>query len=250
MARVMPDIVRLSKSVLAATQRLHVPGPGAEVRVWLLRVADLDPASLGVHWLDTEERARAATLYSDAHRREYVAAHLTLRALLARRLGEAPEQVRFRRAACPACGGPHGRPELAGRAEPPVHFSLSHGDGLVLVALASAPVGVDIEPLPSEETVAAVTPTLPPAERAAVLDSPGAERRATFARAWARIEAYLKGVGTGIAVELAAVDLPAAQADGWVVSDLAADPGVAAALAMHPSRVVRPAGPSDEARAR
>lgn len=43
---------------------------------------------------------------------------------------------------CPRCGSvAHGRPHVRG-----AHLSLSYADGLVLVAVATVPVGVDVEP--------------------------------------------------------------------------------------------------------
>jgi 4'-phosphopantetheinyl transferase len=211
------------------------------VEVWHADVARLDELSeLGDAVLDAEERQRAATFARADDRREYVAAHLLLRGLLGRRLGDQPDRLRFRRAPCPACGGPHGRPELdlAGNGGPdreaPLHFSLSHAGGAVLVALADRPVGVDVEAWPSDETLTAVSPTLPVAERAAVAAASRRARPAAFARAWARLEAYLKGVGTGIAVDLSQVDLLAAQAGGWVIEDLPSGTGVAAAVALAP----------------
>lgn len=43
---------------------------------------------------------------------------------------------------CPRCGSvAHGRPRVHG-----AHVSLSYADGLVLVAVATVPVGVDVEP--------------------------------------------------------------------------------------------------------
>jgi 4'-phosphopantetheinyl transferase len=213
----------------------------SRVEVWRTNVEPSDQlADLADIVLDAEERRRAATFVRPADRREYVTAHLLLRGLLARQLGCSPEQLRLRRAPCPGCGGPHGRPELespAGTgagARTQLHFSLSHAGGIVLVALADRPVGVDVEAWPVETTVSAVAPTLPVAERAAIAAASPRNRPAAFARAWARLEAYLKAVGTGIAVDLSRVDLLAAQASGWVIEDLPPADGLAAAVALAP----------------
>jgi 4'-phosphopantetheinyl transferase len=211
------------------------------VAVWRTNVEPSDRlAELADLVLDAEERRRAATFIRPADRREYIAAHLLLRGLLGRRLGRPPEQLRLRRAPCPACGGPHGRPELdpgdgdGEQRATPLHFSLSHAGGVVLVALADRPVGVDVESWPTEATVSAVAPTLPVAERAAIAAASRRARRAAFARAWARLEAYLKAVGTGIAVDLTEVDLLGAQAGGWVIEDLPPLAESAAAVALAP----------------
>jgi phosphopantetheinyl transferase (holo-ACP synthase) len=45
---------------------------------------------------------------------------------------------------CPRCGGPHGRPTLAGA---DVHLSMAHAGGFVVAAASAMPIGVDIEPI-------------------------------------------------------------------------------------------------------
>ncbi|MBZ5736531.1 hypothetical protein [Nocardioides mangrovi] len=71
---------------------------------------------------------------------------------------------------CPHCGSvAHGRPLLAGR-----QLSLAYADGLALVAIADAPVGVDVE-------------------RGDHL-------------AWTRVEALLKATGEGLRRDPATVD--------------------------------------------
>lgn len=206
----------------------------AGVEAWQADVREIATDNLDESALDWAERARADAFLSPGDRDEYVVAHLVLRELLGAHLGRPPRTLGFRRAPCPACGGPHGRPELD--LDPvPIEFSLSHGGGQVLVALAGRAVGVDVEALSTAETAASLTPSLPPAERAAVSARPTPERPAAFARAWARLEAYLKALGTGIAVDLGGVDLARAQAAGWTIADLDVGPGLAAAVALSPT---------------
>jgi hypothetical protein len=83
---------------------------------------------------------------------------------------------------CPRCGSTgHGRPHLRG-----AHVSLSYGGGLVVVARADVPVGVDVQP-----------------------GRPG----------WSRAEAVLKCLGTGLhgtpdETGLHLQEIP----DGWVAT--------------------------------
>ncbi|MGF1429791.1 4'-phosphopantetheinyl transferase family protein [Kitasatospora sp. LaBMicrA B282] len=151
--------------------------------------------------LDAEERQQAARFRRDQDRALYRVAHVALRLVLAERLGRAPGELRFRRAACPGCGAAHGRPQPVDA--PGLEFSLSHSGTMALVAVAADPIGADVE------LVAAFAPgsgtdvsgQLHPAERVelAALGEPGAERRgrATL-RCWVRKEAYLKGTGMGL----------------------------------------------------
>lgn len=244
-----------------------------QVELWLLRPPGADTAGgtgpapgagpAGYHpaaeaELDHAERARAASFVRSADRARYVAAHIALRRLLGAYLGLPPRKVPLVRERCLTCGGPHGRPVVAavdGTAPPP-HFSLSHCAGLVLVAVASAPVGVDVEELPGEDRVALCAPTLHPAERAELErlpPSPSLPRREYFGRLWTRKEAYLKGIGAGLTRGLAADYLGDGDGDGgagapprppgWSVVDLPVGTGHTAAVALRsaiaPSTAVR-----------
>ena len=202
------------------------------VRVWL-GWADsgvggaVDAAAV----LDPEERARAAAFARPELRDRYLAAHVMLRQVLGGCLDLHPAAVRFAREDCPGCGGPHGRPVLAGEPRP-LEFSLSHAGALVAVAVAGAPVGVDVEELPRPATVAEVSAVLHPAERAeiAAADDPAA----AFARLWTRKEAYLKGIGTGLGRDLGLDYVGSEQPgpEGWALADLSAPAGHAVAVAV------------------
>ncbi|MFJ9865365.1 4'-phosphopantetheinyl transferase family protein [Streptomyces sp. NPDC101165] len=206
--------------------------------LWLLPPTAAGPSAACLAELDEAERRRATRFVRAADRVLYASAHIALRRLLAERLGTAPGLVRLGRDPCPGCGGPHGRPVVLG-APFPLHFSLSHTDGLVLVGLAAVPLGGDVQVLASDSRVVACAPALHPTEQAelARLDPPA--RRAAFTRLWARKEAHLKGVGTGLLrAELAAHYLgsggPAAPAGpvGWTVRDIPCGLGHRAAVAL------------------
>ncbi|MEV8019154.1 4'-phosphopantetheinyl transferase superfamily protein [Streptomyces sp. NPDC086554] len=186
--------------------------------------------------LDAEERRRAAALRRPADREVYVAAHTALRQHLGRYLSVEPAAVEFVRLPCPGCGGPHGRPVVAGGAGP--HFSLSHTGGLALLAFADRPVGVDIELLPAASTVDDVAASLHPRERAELAALPAPERPLAFARCWTRKEACLKGTGAGLAGDgltalLVGTGPAPTPVPGWTVKDVATVPeGYAAAVAV------------------
>ena len=216
------------------------------LELWILRVADVETERLDVSLLDEAQSLRATKLRQPADRLGYIAAHLFLGQLLSRRLGLEPRQITYRCAPCRSCGGPHGRPELDGRASW-LHFSIARSRGMVLIGVAPAPVGVDIEALPHRELVDDVVALLHPAERREIRSAPPSKQTAAFARAWTRKEAYLKGIGTGITQDLAAVYLGAqqdpAEPPGWAVNDVPVAAGYAAAAAVETSRTV--CGPSD-----
>lgn len=183
--------------------------------------------------LDAGERARAAGFADPRARLRYVTAHVALREVLAEYTGTDAARLRFGRAGPGGMDGrPGGRPVLLGFPEGP-HFSLSHSHDLIVIAVAAVPVGVDVQRVPRAGTVEALLPRLHPAEREGLSRVPRAARPAAFARLWTRKEAYLKGLGTGLARGLATdCLLDGAQPAGWHVRDLAAPPGYATATAV------------------
>lgn len=199
--------------------------------------------------LDAGERRRAQALRRPADRAVFVAAHGTLRRLLGERLGLPPAEVALTRLPCPRCGGPHGRPAVAGPAGETLHFSLSHTAGLALLALAARPVGVDVERVPDPRLAEDAARSLHRAERAELARlSPGA-RPGAFARCWTRKEAYLKATGEGLSQDalrgryLGSGPRPA-ELPGWSVTDVEVPAGWAAACAVRePVRVSGPGAP-------
>lgn len=144
--------------------------------------------------------------------------------LLGRRLGCLPEEIEFGREQCPCCGSQRGRPSVV-HPRNEVHFSLARSGQWLLVAIAPVPVGIDVESLASAETVVEVTPLLHPSEQREIAASP--DRREAFTRVWTRKEAYLKGLGTGIAHGIDA------QPDSdWTIVDVPVAEGYAAAVAL------------------
>ncbi|WP_424213719.1 4'-phosphopantetheinyl transferase family protein [Streptomyces sp. BI20] len=223
-----------------------LPADGAP-EFWVLDAARAEeigglPAADGPALLfDAEERARAARFVHEGDRIRYRASHVGLRVLLGAYLDLPPAHVVFDRAPCPSCALPHGRPVLgaahAKAGAHPLHFSLSHSGDLALFGFASAPIGVDVERHPSPGSAADVAGQLHPRERAelAVLSTPAGHTEAV-ARCWARKEAYLKGVGVGVALGteepyVGAGPAPSAPA-GWLLRDLPTEPGHAAAYAL------------------
>lgn len=106
-----------------------------------------------------------------------------------------------------------GKPFLLDR--PDIHFSISHTKNAILVAIADAPIGVDIEAFRSP-SAALIARTMNPTEQAAIaasdasaatLEPPGTPYgpgtpEALFSAIWTRKEAVLKLRGTGIEGDL------------------------------------------------
>lgn len=139
--------------------------------------------------LPSDERARAARFRRPASRARFVAGRVVLRELLGRCVQRAASDGPF-------VSSPAGKPHLLAGPS----FSISHSGNMVLVALARADVGVDVEaprPLRDPVTLARRWLDPPAAEDLAGMD-PGA-RPAAFLALWTRHEAVLKCRGVGLA---------------------------------------------------
>ncbi|AUG78965.1 phosphopantheine-transferase PgaX [Kitasatospora sp. MMS16-BH015] len=230
-----------------------------QVDLWLLRQPERGTAlggSLDLSELDAAELGRTSVCRTKPNGFLYTSAHIALRRLLGGYLGTPPGELTFTREPCPGCGEPHGRPalatapsfvpdltvtDLAGRphrpaaAEPPLHFSLSHSTGMVLVGVALAPIGVDVEKLPNPETITTCAPAFHPAEQVELSTVAEAERRLVFGQLWTRKEAYLKALGTGLSrpldLDYLGRDLTRRPA-GWSLLDLPCGPAHSAAAAV------------------
>src|SRR5262249_44099313 len=136
-------------------------------------------------------------------------------------LGAAPGALQFRY-------GEHGKPELIDA--PPLHFNVAHSEchGLFAVAAdAVGAIGIDIEVLRDVADADAIAERFySAADRAALAALPAADRSAAFLRCWTRKEAYVKGLGLGLAQPL-----DREPASGWRLDDVSQPPVYAAAVA-------------------
>jgi len=201
--------------------------------VWWFDIGEvtLGPADLAD--LDPRETARAAAFVFPADRRRYQVAHVMLRRVLAGRLGSEPGRLVFARLRCPACGGPSGRPVLAGlplgdSAGTGLSFSLAHSGDAVAIAVASGPVGIDVERA-ATGCVCSLASAMHPGDTALAEALPEPERHAAIIRWWVRMEAVLKCAGTGIAHGMDAFPVLGA---GCSFAALSAPDGYQAALAL------------------
>lgn len=168
--------------------------PASTVDVW-----SLPPTGFAdLHVLDDDESAIAASFFDSDQAHAWIAAHVGVRRVLAGYLSLTPGEVQLARACCTQCGKPHGRPIV--RSDPSLHYSLSHTDGMAVVAVSRGWVGVDIEPA-GRRIAAELLPLLHPAERTAVLAVPGRYRDRAFLHCWTRKEALVKATGTGLTQE-------------------------------------------------
>ncbi|WP_066718803.1 MULTISPECIES: 4'-phosphopantetheinyl transferase superfamily protein [Hyphomicrobiales] len=149
--------------------------------IWLCSPDD-SAESLPAAWL-VSTPARPATLPERSALRRGMAARI-----LARQLGLPPEAIAISRE-------PRGRPLVAQPRGSGLHLSLATRAGMVAVALAHNPVGVDVEAV--DEAAAPPLGVLHADEMSWLSGQPPERHALAFARLWSAKEAYVKALGTG-----------------------------------------------------
>ena len=197
------------------------PPPDGTADVWWARRQDASGRHAGL--LDETERRRWAAYRREEDRERFLAGCALAKTALARYTGQRPANVRFDRT-CGQCGEPHGKPVIEGGG---VEHSVAHSGDLVAVAVARAPVGVDVEQLDGRprplggdgDPDALARLVLSAAERTALAEVPPAGRARAFLVAWTRKEAVTKARGDGLRVPfgevVVAADLAVPRVTAW-----------------------------------
>ncbi|MEU1404459.1 4-phosphopantetheinyl transferase [Streptomyces sp. NPDC005728] len=160
------------------------PDPGV-ADLWTLpeyRVPELAARMGGPDLLAPDERARHDRLLRTGSRRRFLGGRLLARLALGARTGLPPDTWRFVR---DGNGRPEPVPDTAG-----LRFNLSHTDGLIVCVLTRGRgCGADVERIPFD------------AEKTRLLNAflGAADPDLATCERWVLAEAYLKGVGVGLA---------------------------------------------------
>ena len=239
--------------MLAELGATPLRAPVSGVQIWLAHIESLSDAQITTlnAVLDSAEHARSARFHFEADRKHYVASRGLLRQLLSATL-DTPA------AALVIEYGAHGKPAIAvGTNTRTLCFNLSHSAGWAMFALAwDREVGIDLESGirldHDENNLAGLAARILSARELAIwnaLPDPVA-RRAAFLRAWTRKEAFAKATGKGVFDELRRFELVLDAAEpnpsltlrlpscaeelrgAWLLHDLSAPDGFAAALAI------------------
>jgi len=170
----------------------------SDIEIWLV---DLEKSAEALERLESDARRLAADEYDRANaingvreRRHRLATYTALRIILERIAGPGVRGLPFAR-------HPGGKPrlDLGG-----IEFSLAHIDGLALIGVSSKlPLGVDLErtrPVRMSARRLAEISAIGAGLSDKPLPASGTER--TFLQAWARLEAFAKARGRGLAQTL------------------------------------------------
>jgi 4'-phosphopantetheinyl transferase len=229
--------------VTEASQAAPAEGTAA---VWWARRQDASSRLAGL--LDPAERERWADFRRDADRDRFLVGCGLAKTVIAACTGRRPAEVSLDRA-CRRCGRPHGKPSVRDGGP---ELSVAHSGDLVAVAVAAAPVGVDVEQAdgrPHEvgggDPASLARRVLAEQEQAALAAVHPSGRARAFLVAWTRKEAVAKATGDGLRVPFGELVVAADPAGAHLVAwpypqdpgsvslrDLDAPPGYVAALAV------------------
>jgi len=189
----LPDPV--AGAIEAAVSRVLVDQLPEGVVLWRAWLDPLVAVSNGLHeWLSPDEELRAARFHFDRDRVRYIAGRSLLRWLISRPLNKHPASVEIE---CDALG----KPFLASTAVPPIHFNISHSEGLAVFAFSdTGEIGVDVErlrPVPEAESILELHFSGAAAQWWSRL--PSEQQSESFLRTWVRYEAWAKHSGLGLA---------------------------------------------------
>lgn len=151
--------------------------------------------------LPTEERERANRYQVDIARQRFIVARTVLRRQLGTSIGVHPEALVF-------ASGSRGKPRLAlPETDASPQFNLSHSGNVVVLAIASVDVGVDVESLREVSNAERMARRFfSPNEQLKINTLGGAPRNRAFLRIWTQKEAYLKATGLGVGMALREVE--------------------------------------------
>jgi 4'-phosphopantetheinyl transferase len=151
------------------------------------------PATLAL--LSAQEHAQHQRYIPAKKRHEYLVTRVLVRTVLGRALGVAPQSLQF-------VTNNWGRPALLPPA--PLHFNVSHTDGLVVCLLSTSPeIGVDTELLARGPDLLALAPRVfAPRELSDLAALPASEQPQRAVRLWTLKESYIKARGMGLALAL------------------------------------------------
>jgi 4'-phosphopantetheinyl transferase len=222
------------------------PDPGT-AHVWWARRQDA--SARHAELLDQAEQQRWAAYRREEDRERFLVGCALAKTVLAGYAGHRPADIRFDRT-CGAGGRPHGKPVARGV---DLAHSVTHSGDLVAVAVATSPVGVDVEQLDGRarplggggDPQALARLVLGDDEQAALAAVRPSARARAFLVAWTRKEAVTKATGDGLRVSFSDVVVAADQGAPRLVSwpypqlpesvslrDLEAETGYVAALAV------------------
>lgn len=175
-------------------------------------------------WMSEGELHNLAGVKAAKRYRQFIAGHFLARRSLASLSGGRWQDWQVTNA---DSGAPLVRPPAGARPEPSVHLSLSHSGDHVACAVASQPIGVDVEMINlGRDTDSMIPLCMGPREQALLFQRADVARARAFYAHWVLKEAWLKQAhqpASMQAIEFCPCDAEAAQAwlfesDEWALA--------------------------------
>jgi 4'-phosphopantetheinyl transferase len=228
------EVMPVSKQMFEPVELL-----GRNINVCPVRIAASDAVLARFEqFLRPSELIQAKRFRFDHLRRSYVLSRGSLRLLLGRYLGMAPNHVPLSRA-------PRGKPILD---EGRIKFSVSHSGDMVLFGFTrGCEIGIDVEQIrPLQDVVAIAHRFFCHDEAAELMSLPPDERLHAFFLCWTRKEAYIKALGEGLYMPLDGfrvtvapltparlihINSDTSAAEAWMIHNIESTPEYAGALA-------------------
>jgi len=182
------------------TSAISLP-PGV-VHVWLAYPSEIKEPMLLQRYhrlLNPEESAQQKRFHFERHRHAYLITRALVRTTLSRYAGVAPAEWVFEK-------NQYGRPHISAchAGLPPIHFNLSHTDGLIVCAVVlGREIGIDVEDITrGGELVKIADRFFSPSEVAELHTVPEATQESRFFDYWTLKESYIKARGMGLSIPL------------------------------------------------
>jgi 4'-phosphopantetheinyl transferase len=181
---------------MAATSVAQIDFDGDRVEVFTASRAPERSLECVQHVVSKADWIEIDRVRHPSTRAQLIAARIALRHALSHTVAEAVPATAWRFART-SLGRPYIEPDL-----PQVHFSVSHTDGLSVVAVSrKRPVGIDIEAARTSTDDDFVRAFLSRREQMAIRRLPEAQRRHAVIDLWSLKEAYAKLLGIGLAAD-------------------------------------------------
>src|SRR3990167_3684017 len=176
---------------------LLVPLVPHEIHIWVVNLSiTSEEEKQQATILSSDEIQRAKQFRFSVHKRRFIAARSRLRNTLAHYLKLAPDDLVF-------AYTEFKKPYLSNIYNSAIQFNLAHSHDIAVLAITlEHAIGVDIEKIQQNYSLAVAERYFSPSEYTSLCQLPQHDQTEAFFRLWTRKEAVIKAVGKGLSIPL------------------------------------------------